>query len=326
MLKWITAHPTERRWLRWLTLPDPETLVRLSDSHARFNNSDVALEFSRIVSTIWIDEVNKRTHPNRLPSTLESLLRHWRPSPDRRSLTFLDLGASDGLNTREAAQFVRTEYQREVHAIALDKYLTLHCHGWRWLREYRAANEAPVLLRCGPFGMRLGRRLAFWPIEILRRLYLSRASLRGAMPRRLSIPLIHPQALLDRDLCFREADILNLDSDTLSVIDVVRASNVLNLSYFSADDIARALQRIHALLRPDGMLIVSRNVIAKDGEFEQGTLWRRLESGFKVLHEFGGGSEIAPLVNALCAHRSDHNATQPQCRPPQASEQELQAA
>jgi hypothetical protein len=313
MLKWITSIPTDRSWQRWLTLPDPETLLRPNVSSDQQRGVGANERFSQIVSTIWIDGINKRTRTNRLQSSLNAIRRHWRPAKQQRSLSFLDLGASDGINTSEAAHFLRCEYQLPVRAVALDKYLTLHRHDGSWLREYRAANGDPVLLRCGRIGLRLGRRLALWPAEALRRFYLRRSRFRSSMARSLSIPLVHPQALIDSDLKFFEGDAFARKADFIAAFDIVRASNFLNLGYFSAEEITRAVRLFHEYLRPQGLLIVSRNVMGAHGEAEQGTLWRRTRQGFDIIGDFGGGSEIQSLVAQIVVSNCNRNESDQLC-------------
>jgi chemotaxis methyl-accepting protein methylase len=80
-----------------------------------------------------------------------------------------------------------------------------------------------------------------------------------------------------------------------SQFDVIRASNILNLSYFSPDQIIRALTNIRGHLNDQGLLVVNRT----SDSTNHFTIFRREGSQFSVLHQGNEGSEIADLVLGL---------------------------
>jgi len=77
----------------------------------------------------------------------------------------------------------------------------------------------------------------------------------------------------------------------------VRASNVLNRSYFSGEQIEHALSHLHGYLRDGGWLLVSRSHASGSGEVDHGSIWRKQDGRFVPEHSFGAGAEIAALVD-----------------------------
>jgi len=79
--------------------------------------------------------------------------------------------------------------------------------------------------------------------------------------------------------------------------DVIRASNILNLDYFTSDQITFALKNLRRHLCHGGLLVINRTV-------ESINLFTvfRLESGtFSVVLEHNSGSEIRDPVRDLPA-------------------------
>src|SRR5689334_16548656 len=102
MFKWLTrtAAPLTSRF-GWALLPMPERLLEICAKPAAV--CDDPDEFSGIVTSLWINDVNKRTGRNRLPCTLRAIADAL-PS-ETRELRLLDLGASDAVSTYDAVRF-----------------------------------------------------------------------------------------------------------------------------------------------------------------------------------------------------------------------------
>lgn len=300
MLKWlINRAPPQHSLLRWALLPMPERLLEISApaAHALSVDASHTDEFSEIITSLWINQVNKRTARDRLPETLHAVaaaLPHG-----VRELRFLDLGASDGISTYDAVRFFRDERGIPIAACAVDLYTQLHRYDGRWCSEYRTSDGSPVLVRAGRIGLRLGRRLAFWPAERLRTTYLRLQGLRNSLCDVLSIPLVHPLAAADPDVTLVEADALQERSQFRNAFHVVRISNLLNRSYFSQAEMQTIISHAVSYLQDGGVLVVSRNDRNGDGVTERGTVWRRHRDGLEKAADFHGGSELCGLIAQL---------------------------
>jgi len=288
MFKWMTRRMPPRGTLfRWTCLPEPERLLDLSTPATV--DGERADEFSSIITSLWINDINKRTARDRLPETLRAIADAL-PENIRR-VRFLDVGASDGVSTFDAVSYFR-ELRVPVTAHAIDLYTQLLRHDAGWLREYRTTEGSPVLLRAGRVGLRLGRRLAFPPAEWCRRLYLQSQWLRRRLRPAMSIPLVHPLAAADSDITVSEADALQHQSRFVDSFDVVRISNLLNLSYFSRADIERIVEHAITYLADGGVLAISKNLADAGPTAEQGSVWQHSQGRLTWIADFHGGFEL----------------------------------
>jgi hypothetical protein len=68
---------------------------------------------------------------------------------------------------------------------------------------------------------------------------------------------------------------------------VVRAMNVLNVSYFGPSDLDRILENFHKALRPEGWLVTGTNEDA--GSMVHGGIYRKTATGFEKIWHSGNG-------------------------------------
>ncbi len=261
---------------------------------------ELCREFSEIVSSIRVGDAWKLTGPRRLEKTAQTLAKLLGPRRGS-SLRFLDLGASDGITTLEALRQLRTDCDAAVEAWLLDLYMELHCFELGLLREYRMSDGTPVLLRAGPLGLQLSSldRTRDPLARLIGRWYLARFS-RGRMREIRTLTMVNPLVRDDAAIHLVRGDVRFRCAELVDRFHAARASNLLNSNYFSPSEIRTALSHLHAYLREDGLLAVSRNHIEADG-LEHGSIWRRTSTAFQRLEDFGGGSYIAPLVDEFRA-------------------------
>jgi len=156
-----------------------------------------------------------------------------------------------------------------------------------------------VMVRLGPVGLQLSSvgdtrdPLSRW----LGRWYLSRTAPRKRMPLTATLDLVSPAAR-QAGIQVLEANLLERRAELVGAFDAIRASNVLNLGYFTPAELEVAFRHIHTYLAADGILTISRNHL-DEGGVERGSVWRRAATGFARLGDFGGGSYVAGLVDGL---------------------------
>jgi hypothetical protein len=286
--------------LRERCLANPDALLRIAEQidgpcSAAGELSD---RFSLVLHDLRMAGVWKRTNRGRLKRSEEMLCTHINPDL-RRGLTFLDIGASDGITTVDAVRTLRRVFGEDVHAVLTDLNLWLLRYRLGPLIEYRATSGEPIMARLGPVGVRLAkaRRETGSGGNFLARSYLRLAKLRRSMQLDAQISLVHPAARREPGITILELDCLVLNASLLDRIAAVRASNVLNLGYFEVPQICRALECIHAYLREDGCLVVSKANGQPSAEAENGSVWLRERRRFRWLTDFGSGSEIRPIVD-----------------------------
>ncbi|MGB9458360.1 MAG: hypothetical protein WCB12_20095 [Bryobacteraceae bacterium] len=123
--------------------------------------------------------------------------------------------------------------------------------------------------------------------------WIETAAERGWRVRRISC--VHPLA---RELARRNASfqfrLRSVFDQTSGTCDVLRTMNILNRSYFRAEDLARGASAAFQSLRPAGIWIVGRT--SEEDLKNHVSLLRRSDRGWKLLERIGSGSEIEELA------------------------------
>jgi hypothetical protein len=302
MIRSLHPGPVPRdSWRRFVCHPDPDCLLGLAASFSEAGPADAARlsrDFSEVVSSIRIGRTHKLTRPNRLAGPTGALCDRLQ-SPARDTLQFLDVGASDGITTLEAVRMLEARLDRPVHACLIDPFVRLVRYRSGSTVEYRTPDQSPVMVRVGSIGLQLSSLdTARDPLSrSLGRWYLARTAARQSMPVDATISLVNPLVAADPSVTVLEWDVLRHNPALVDRFHAVRASNVLNHSYFSTEQIERALSHLHGYLRDGGLLLVSRSRVSGSGEVDHGSIWRKDGVRFAREHSFGAGAEIASLVD-----------------------------
>jgi len=111
----------------------------------------------------------------------------------------------------------------------------------------------------------------------------------------LPISCVHPEAqVLARANPNFTVVVRSVFDQTPEPCDVLRTMNILNLSYFSREQLLAAADAIYGSLRPDGIWIVGKT--REDDFTNHTTFFRRRDTGWEVLDRTGSGSEIEDLI------------------------------
>lgn len=154
------------------------------------------------------------------------------------------------------------------------------------------------------FNVPKGESPLFYPVNHLVRLWLlarrvpalvARWRAGGEGVRVSTLRLLHPSVLAleasDPRFRFERHDLL---APAPRRYDLVRAMNVLNRSYFSEADLARAVGHVADSLDPGGWFLVGSN--QDRGSTVNGGVYRRTARGFERVLASGHGSEIDAIV------------------------------
>lgn len=104
------------------------------------------------MNDIRINNVRKRTAPNRLQQA-EAAIANALSGAEK--VSFLDVGASDGVNSRDLLLHLQNRGFTGLELVHSDRYLKLQVYGSGAVREYRAIDSSAVMLRIGRLGIRL---------------------------------------------------------------------------------------------------------------------------------------------------------------------------
>lgn len=281
-------------------LPDPRILNDIKSQYALSTNEmarlDCAKRFSEVLSRICIGQTTKSTRIDRMRLMDDALLSLLGNSRDGQ-LKLLDLGASDGISTHRLVERIAQERNQKAEAIALDLYVEL-AEFTKWpFREYRFNDGYQVLVCVGPFGFQLSPiAVARRPLERILGRWVSKLQfVTSKMTKSRAWSLLNP-LIQDSSVKLVYGSVFEVTPEYVGAFDIVRASNVLNLGYFSEQMIQVGLQATQKYVKDGGYLVISRNLKSPTGEIEHGTIWRRAGSRFDVVAVVGDGSEISNFV------------------------------
>ncbi|MCD2317011.1 hypothetical protein LQ954_12720 [Sphingomonas sp. IC-11] len=116
-------------------------------------------------------------------------------------------------------------------------------------------------------------------------------------PAGTPVALVSPHLARMKNVTLIEDDVTRLNPGLIGRFDLIRAANLLNRHYFSAEEMAKAVANVRTYLRgPGAWLLVVRTHNAAD---HHGTLSRVAANGeLEVVERYGAGSEVEDLFTA----------------------------
>lgn len=268
---------------------EPQSLAVLSD------------EFSRILHDLSIRGVWRWTERHRLKG-VDQLLSEHVVAQGLNQLRMLDVGASDGITSLDTIDFFRRRLNIPVSVTIMDRHIQLFSVKRRKSVLYFTSAHCPVLIRSGRFALCLEPMEGFEGVAFnklassLARRYaglLEGEDLGASRP----ISLINPAVSRCPAIEVCERDLFDPEPAWFGVYDTVRASNVLNLSYYSERRIQQAIAVLYQYLKEGGVLLVSRNQIGGNDEKEKGGLWQKKGLGFARISRLAELPEIAGSID-----------------------------
>ena len=247
--------------------------------------------------------VYKTTHPNRMNDLFPSLIDRARELP-LRPLRCLDVACSSGISTLEMYRaferagipteawgsdlmlFARQVWRADGCGLLFDHdQQVLQVDVGRWATPWRLR---PRDLALRPWLYVRARRLM--RDEVGRFRVALHDPLAGYSVRRIS--LLAPAAEGVPGVQFVEEDILH--PALAGPFGVIRAANILNLGYFSVNQIRDMVAALSARLMEGGLLLVTRT----EGTqlTNRGTMFRWSGGRLRIEVRTNGGSEITDLV------------------------------
>jgi hypothetical protein len=120
-------------------------------------------------------------------------------------------------------------------------------------------------------------------------------STNGANHRVSTIPFVHPKAVqYSKENARFQLQTRSVFEHLPESCHVLRTMNILNASYFSADQLVEGIKATFDSLKPGGIWIVGRTL--EEDFSNHATLFLKQQSGWSVLERLGRGSEIEELA------------------------------
>ena len=107
----------------------------------------------------------------------------------------------------------------------------------------------------------------------------------------LFAPKVMQKANIDKNFQLGQHDLLQPFKEK---VDIIRAMNVLNLSYFSKDEFSQTICNLYKGLTENGFLITGSNQEA--GTIVNGGIYQKEKNGFLKVFNSGEGSPIESLL------------------------------
>lgn len=294
-MKLITKNYTPAKWRYFHS--DLDELRVLQEAYTNAADKLITEKFCNLIQDIKINGVTKFTYPGRLDHSKKYIHNLLKSNPTH-NLSILDLGASDGITTHDLAQELSGTFNNKFHIYLADLNLYINRFIKGSLVEYRSAAGDPILLKIGKLAWRLpvpDKRSAVLSKWLIKK-YLSLHSLRGSLNFDRRISLVSPAALHNNSIKTMEMDCFKFYPELLSSFDLIRASNLLNVAYFSKNQIKAALSNLFKYLKPNGYLVISRN--PDEAMFlENGTIWQKSGNRLTSVGTIGEGSEVTALID-----------------------------
>jgi hypothetical protein len=252
------------------------------DPRILFREKVGTLEFTRAVSTFKFGTTFKTTQKARFPQTILALAKlDFSSAP-----VVLDVGASDGstsldmLDNLKVAKYYVTDLNIEVF--------------YRRERNkvyFYDSHQACILIVTDQWVIYADTDGAIPPFELIARRLFKNVPVAGSDAGR--ILLIHPalQARVGEKVVIKRHDIFA--TWPFEKAGLVLAANILNRSYFSDAQIARALGNLYAALSKNGIL-----AIVDSRDLEKATLFRKTSQELQVIAQINGGTEIEALAKS----------------------------
>jgi hypothetical protein len=288
IFKWFQFyHPSLKR-LKELSEGESETLL------------DRSVEFSTLLNDLWVDGVGKRTGLGRLV-VLDEWITSFIPRNNLKPLSILDVGGSDGSTTFELVKYLENILGSKILASILEKQLRLHCFKRGCLKYYLTNEHKPFMLQIGLLGIlfeesKLKSGFIFNPIVKFAEKYLQKICLERYLKREEDLLLINPLIREFPDVTWIEQDLFQYNKSLVGTFDLIRCCNLLNISYFSKEQILNAIRLLSIYLKPNGLLLVSRSLKDFHGSELTASIWMKSSTGLMHISDLNGGSEIKNII------------------------------
>jgi SAM-dependent methyltransferase len=211
----------------------------------------------------------------------------------KEATRLLDVGVSSGVTTVELIEALESR-GIACSAVAADLVVNGRLVWAPFLGELLVDGSGRFLQAAGALGVRMrpyprgARVLAAHVLDAVARI----CSMGGS--RGEAVQLVTSRLAAREDCEVVEHDVFADRPEWRRRFDVVRAANLLNLSYFPPDDIRHALRSLGGFLAPGGLLVLCRTDIKT--RRNDASILRAGEGGFEVVVRLGEGSEVEELA------------------------------
>lgn len=237
-------------------------------------------EFSEAVSTFKFGKTFKTTNPNRHQKTDEFILPYCKPS-----FNFLDVGASTGITSFELMQKLEFKFNK---FFVTDFNLSINCAKYNGENYYFTEDGDCILIA--------GKSFIKYPQEssLITKIYKERlheAEQQTLEKILLIIPELRKKIDVTNAIGLMRHNVLNPWKD--ESLDIIKAANLFNRSYFSDQEILKGVGHLFDALNDKGLLVIIDN-----REKEKSSIFQKSSSALEPIKTIEGGTEVHSLIES----------------------------
>lgn len=275
-------------------ISDPKIINNLRNSQ-RLSASQKKEIFYFFMCQLFVDGMYKSTYWNRLELSTKLISQVLKNTG--KNYSFLDVGASDGSSSFYTHNFL-SKLNYNIKTYSTDKHTSILYNRKKLLGYFYTEEGDPFLCHIGNlFMLKLhnGVHKDFISKKLVK--YLKKRFYKSTFAvRPVRISLRNPALTESKNFNFESLDIFVLKEDYYGRFDIIRCSNLLHLTYFSREEIRKAVDMLKRYLKPGGYLVISRS--DKDSLTESGAMYKKEKNRFVKIKEFNQGSDIEFIINS----------------------------
>lgn len=244
-----------------------------------------------VMNELRLNGIYRKTYSNRLYQSTEYL--YYLVKRESGTNSFLDVGASDGSTSFYTHTYLKNK-GINIKTVSTDKYTTLFYSRDFFFRYYFTEDYVPILcIVMNRFSIHLYKHIDLISNLLAKRLIIEFNN-RKLLLRKYVFDLIHPEIITDDLFRYESLDVFKINHKYLNKFNIIRCSNLLQLSYFDKSQIINAIKLLQLYLMDNGFLIITR-IESNDME-ESGVVLQKNSKVLRIIHRFTSNSEIETII------------------------------
>lgn len=246
----------------------------------------------KIFSLLRVDNTFMTTSHNRM-FDVNILLKKYIKKYFSKKIEVCDFAVSSGQSTLELLSDINKEKINNIYGFDKKIYIKIYQVG-KFIFLYSASNEL-LMVEKDKQCLRYRYFLLFKKVEKILPLLFNRMYLLDLINVKYKkSKLLVPNLDKINKIKFFEQDIFNIEKKYFNFFDVVRVSNLLNFSYFSENELRKAILNLKKISRENSIVLINRTPNNK--KKNTASFFRKKNGKFELIEDVNGGSEIKELM------------------------------
>ncbi len=246
----------------------------------------------KIFSLLRVDNTFMTTSHNRM-FDVNILLKKYIKKYFSKKIEICDFAVSSGQSTLELLSDINKEKINNIYGFDKKIYIKIYQVG-KFIFLYSASNEL-LMVEKDKQCLRYRYFLLFKKVEKILPLLFNRMYLLDLINVKYKkSKLLVPNLDKINKIKFFEQDIFNIEKKYFNFFDVVRVSNLLNFSYFSENELRKAILNLKKISRENSIVLINRTPNNK--KKNTASFFRKKNGKFELIEDVNGGSEIKELM------------------------------